>query len=184
VTQDNGACTFSYQFVSLPAGVYTLAFSSDATTFRGTAALTLPTTPIHDFPPTRRLQVGPTRTVGPTTFKLPSAAIAAAQAGDVIEIDSGTDYVDDNAFITAKQSYAARRRRGPPAPALHPVDKQRQGIWVNDGQNTTVEISSFPVRPWSTKTARESATRSPVSRCATAISTTTRTVFWAGTGSF
>jgi len=57
--------------------------------------------PIHDFPPTRRLQVGPTRTVGPTTFKLPSAAIAAAQAGDVIEIDSGTDYVDDNAFITA-----------------------------------------------------------------------------------
>src|SRR5258705_463091 len=37
VTQDNGACTFSYQFVSLPAGVYTLAFSSDATTFRCTA---------------------------------------------------------------------------------------------------------------------------------------------------
>jgi len=143
VTQDNGACTFSYQFVSLPAGVYTLAFSSDATTFRGTAALTLPTTPIHDFPPTRRLQVGPTRTVGPTTFKLPSAAIAAAQAGDVIEIDSGTDYVDDNAFITANN--LTLRGVGGARPHLRSTQliSNGKGIWVNDGQNTTVENIEF-----------------------------------------
>jgi hypothetical protein len=93
--QDNGACTFSYSFGTLPAGSYTVAFSSDGTTFRGVAAVTLPATSTHDFPPNRRLQVGPTRT-GANTFTVPSAAIAAAHAGDVIEIDAG-EYLDDNA---------------------------------------------------------------------------------------
>src|SRR5260221_2259936 len=137
VTQDNGACTFSYQFVSLPAGVYTLAFSSDATTFRGTAALTLPTTPIHDFPPARRLQVGPTR-----NFTVPSAAIAAAQAGDVIEIDAA-EYVDDNAFLTANN--LTLRGVGGARPHLRSTQliSNGKGIWVNDAQNTTVENIEF-----------------------------------------
>ena len=138
VTQDNGGCTFSYQFVSLPAGVYTLAFSSDATTFRGTATLTLPTTPTRDFPPARRLQVGPTR-----TFTVPSAAIAAAQAGDVIEIDSGTDYVDDNAVI--RTSNLTLRGVGGARPHLRSTQliSNGKGIWVNDAQNTTVENIEF-----------------------------------------
>ncbi|HKW39231.1 MAG TPA: hypothetical protein VJO54_15640, partial [Burkholderiales bacterium] len=41
-TQDTGACTFSYQFGSLPAGTYTVAFSNNGTTFRGVSTVTLP----------------------------------------------------------------------------------------------------------------------------------------------
>jgi len=141
VTQDNGACTFSYQFVSLPAGSYTVAFSSDGATFRGTASVTLPATFTHDFPPNRRLQVGPTRT-GPNTFTLPSAAIAVAQAGDLIEIDGGS-YVDDNAVLTTNN--LTLRGVGATRPHLsstQPIGNGK-GIWVNDAQNTTVENIEF-----------------------------------------
>jgi len=148
VTQDNGACTFSYQFVSLPGGVYTLAFSSDATSFRGTATLTLPTTPTHDFPPNRRLQVGPTRTVGPTTFKVPSAAIAAAQTGDVIEIDTA-EYVDDNAQWSTNN--LTLRGVGGTRPHLRSTQlinngsglANGKGIWVPQAQNVVVENVEF-----------------------------------------
>jgi hypothetical protein len=148
VTQDNGACTFSYQFVSLPGGVYTLAFSSDATTFRGAATLALPTTPTHDFPPNRLLRVGPTRTVGPTTFKVPSAAITAAQAGDVIEIDAA-DYVDDNAQWSTNN--LTLRGAGGARPHLRSTQLinngsglvNGKGIWVPQAQNVVVENVEF-----------------------------------------
>jgi len=141
VTQDNGACTFSYQFVSLPAGSYTVAFSSDGATFRGTASVTIPATFTHDFPPNRRLQVGPTRT-GPNTFTVPSAAIAAALAGDVIEIDVGS-YVDDNAVISTNK--LTLRGVGGARPHLSSTvpTSNGKGIWVNDAQNTTVENIEF-----------------------------------------
>jgi len=143
VTQDNGACTFSYQFVSLPAGPYTLAFSSDATTFRGTATLTLPTTPSHDFPAARRLQVGPTR-----TFTVPSAAIAAAQAGDVIEIDAA-DYVDDNAqWSTNNLTLRGVGGARPHLRSTQLIDNgsglaNGKGIWVPQAQNVVVENIEF-----------------------------------------
>jgi hypothetical protein len=159
VTQDNGACTFSYRFGTLAAGQYTVAFlnqadnpgANDAITFRGTATVTIAAgTATQDFPPTRRLQVGPTRTVGPTTFKLPSAAIAAAQAGDVIEIDAAL-YVDDNAVIPGAKSNLTLRGVGGARPHLHStqlIDNGNglvngKGIWVNDAQNTTVENIEF-----------------------------------------
>ena len=148
VTQDNGACTFSYQFLSLPGGVYTLAFSSDATTFRGTATLTLPATATHDFPPNRLLRVGPTRTVGPTTFKVPSAAIAAAQTGDVIEIDAA-DYVDDNAqWSTNNLTLRGVGGARPHLRSTQLIDNgsglaNGKGIWVPQAQNAVVENIEF-----------------------------------------
>jgi hypothetical protein len=143
VTQDNGACTFSYRFGALPGGVYTVAFSSDATTFRGTSTVTLPGTSTHDFPPARRLQVGPTR-----ALTVPSAAAAVAQAGDVVEIDAGL-YTDD--IVVWRQNNLTLRGVGGRA-HIHSTqiipfvsggtDQQNgKGIWVQAGstQNTTVE---------------------------------------------
>jgi hypothetical protein len=143
VTQDNGACTFSYRFSALPAGAYTVAFSSDATTFRGISTVTLPGTGTHDFPPARRLQVGPTR-----ALTVPSAAAAVALAGDVIEIDAGL-YIDD--IVVWRQSNLTLRGVGGRA-HIHSTkiipfvsggtDQQNgKGIWVQAGstQNTTVE---------------------------------------------
>jgi hypothetical protein len=134
--QDNGACTFSYSFGTLPAGSYTVAFSSDGTTFRGVAAVTLPATSTHDFPPNRRLQVGPTRAL--TT---PSAAKAVALNGDVIEIDAA-DYPDDNVVWT--QNNLTLRGVGGRAHLFStaPIGNGK-GIWVTDGQNTTVENIEF-----------------------------------------
>src|SRR5580765_1804422 len=143
VTQDNGACTFSYRFGALPAGAYTVAFRSDATTFRGISTVTLPCTGTHDFPPARRLQGGPTR-----ALTVPSAAAAVALAGDVIEIDAGL-YTDD--IVVWRQSNLTLRGVGGRAHThstkIIPfvsggTDQQNgKGIWVQAGstQNTTVE---------------------------------------------
>ena len=104
MTQDNGACTFSYRFGTMSAGAYTVALSSDGATFRGTATVTIATsgTADHPFPPNRRLQVGPAR-----TLKTPGAAQAVALNGDVIEIDAG-DYPDDNVTWSQDNLHLAR----------------------------------------------------------------------------
>jgi hypothetical protein len=97
----------------------------------------LPTTSTHNFPAAQLKQVGPTR-----TFSKPSAAIAAASAGDVIEIDAG-NYVDDNAVIST--SNLTLRGVGGARPHLsstQPIGNGK-GIWVNDAQNTTVENIEF-----------------------------------------
>ena len=143
VTQDNGACTFSYRFGVLPAGPYTVAFSSDGATFRGTSTLTLAATSIHDFPPNHRLQVGPTR-----TLKVPSDAYAVAANGDVIEIDAG-EYLDD--VVVWRQDNLTLRGVGGRAymhaTQIIPFDGtdrgNGEGIWVQKAQNTTVENIEF-----------------------------------------
>jgi hypothetical protein len=137
VTQDNGACTFSYQLLSLPNNTYTVALSSDATNFKGVATVTLPATATHDFAAAQLKQVGPTR-----AFITPSAAISVASPGDVIEIDPG-NYVDDNAVISAN-SLTLRGVGGvrPHLSSTQPIGNGK-GIWVNDAKNTTVENIEF-----------------------------------------
>jgi hypothetical protein len=139
-TQDNGACTFSYQFGALPANTYTVAVSNDGTTFRGISTVNVPATSTYNFPPNRLLRVGPTRT-GPNTFTVPSAAIAAAQTGDVIEIDAG-EYVDDNSVWGVNNLTL----RGVGGGRAHMRSTQLigngKGIWVTSN-NATVENIEF-----------------------------------------
>ena len=100
VNQDANACTFGYALPSLAPGTYTLAFTSQAQLDRPTQADTLNftgTTMVmvgnqalrRDFRPSSVLQVGPTR-----QFRTIAAAAAAANPGNVIEVDAGT-YLDD-----------------------------------------------------------------------------------------
>ncbi|HET7763736.1 MAG TPA: hypothetical protein VFK92_01455 [Burkholderiales bacterium] len=138
-TQDNGACTFSYQFGSLPAGTYTVAFSSNGATFRGTSTVTLPAASTYNFPPNRLLRVGPTR-VGPLTFAVPSAAIAAAQTGDVIEIDAGT-YVDDTS-VWGAGNLTLRGVGGRAHMQSTQLIANGKGIWVTSN-NAVVENIEF-----------------------------------------
>ena len=77
--------------------------------------------------------------VGPTEpFKLPSQAAAAAHNGDTIEIDAGT-YTDDVATFTANrltiEGVGGRAVIDDTGMAI----PNRKGIWVIDGNNTTVE---------------------------------------------
>ncbi|HMH16566.1 MAG TPA: hypothetical protein VK572_00310 [Burkholderiales bacterium] len=137
VTQNSGACTFSYRFGPIQAGSYTLAFSGDGVTFRGTTVVTLPGT--QDFLPNRRLQVGPMR-AGVNAFPVPSAAIAAAHAGDVIEIDAG-EYVDDNA-VWPVSNLTLRGVGGRAHMRSTQFIGNGKGIWVTSN-NATVENIEF-----------------------------------------
>jgi hypothetical protein len=149
VTQDNNACTFSYQLAGLADGTYTVAFTNQAAndtaaneniTFLGTAQVTVAGGgAFHNFLPTRRLQVGPTR-----TLKLPSDADAVAQNGDVIEIDAG-EYLNDNVVWT-NNNLTLRGVGGGRAHMRATVlipDANGKAIWVTAGQNTTVENIEF-----------------------------------------
>ena len=85
-----------------------------------------------------------TRQVGPgKTFATPCAAIAAAVAGDIIEIDSSVTYVGDVcAWSTPNLTI-----RGVGGQRAH-IDaggqnSQGKGIWVISGANTTVENIEF-----------------------------------------
>jgi hypothetical protein len=154
VTQDNNACTFSYQLAGLAAGTYTVAFTNQAAndtpanetiTFVGAAQVTVGAGggATHNFPPARRLQVGPTR-----TLKTPSAAAATAQSGDVIEIDAG-EYLDD--IVVWRQNNLTLRGIGGRAhmhsTQIIPFNGTDQGngkgIWVHSAQNMTVENVEF-----------------------------------------
>jgi hypothetical protein len=152
VTQDNGACTFSYQLTGLTAGTYTVAFTNqaandnpatnDAITFSGTAQVTVGAGggAVHDFLPARRLQVGPTR-----GLLRPSAAAAVALDGDVIEIDAG-EYLDD-VVVWHRNNLTLRGVGGGRAHvrATHiiPFDGtdtgNGKGIWVTSANNISVE---------------------------------------------
>lgn len=154
VTQDNGVCTFSYRLGMLLAGTYTVAFvnqtdnpaADDAITFRGTAQVTVTGggTTIHNFLPSRLLQVGPSR-----SLLRPSAAAAVALDGDVIEIDAG-EYLDDivvwrrnNLTLRGVGGGRAHQR----ATQIIPFNGTDQGngkaIWVTAGRNIAVENIEF-----------------------------------------
>jgi hypothetical protein len=147
VTQDNNACTFSYQVAALAPGTYTVAFTNqaandttadEAIAFLGTAQVTVGSGgAAHDFAPNRRLQVGPTR-----TLKFPSAAAAIAQDGDVIEIDAA-EYLDDNVSWT-RNNLTLRGVGGGRAHLRSTTSiANGKGIWVTFGRNTTVENIEF-----------------------------------------
>jgi hypothetical protein len=148
VTQDNGACTFGYRFDTLAAGTYTVAFTNqaandnpatdDAITFTGTATVTIPATGgiANNFLPVRILQVGPTR-----ALTKPSAAVATARDGDVIEIDTGV-YDGDVASWSAN-NLTLRGVGGRAHMRANGADAQGKGTWVISGNNTTVENIEF-----------------------------------------
>jgi len=148
VTQDNNACTFGYQVAGLATNTYTVAFinqadnpgANDAITFIGTTQVTVGAGggAVKNFLPTKTpLQVGPTR-----TLKLPSAAKAVAANGDVIEIDAGDFYADDNVVWT-QNNLTLRGVGGRAHLRSTQLIGNGKGIWVTDGQNTTVENIEF-----------------------------------------
>ncbi len=148
VNQETGSCSWGYQFGSLPSGQYTLAFTNqaandnaaanDAITFTGTTAISVqsgnPTT--HDFAALRTLRVGSGK-----TYTRPSAAIAAASDGDVIEIDAGT-YTGDVATLY-RNNLTLRGVGGYAHLAANGANAGGKGTWVVKGNNTTVENIEF-----------------------------------------
>jgi hypothetical protein len=149
VTQDNGACTFRYRFDSLAAGVYTLAFTSqaasdnpsmdDAISFVGTTTVTIPASggTVENFAPTARvLKVGPGK-----QFAKPSAAAASAQAGDVIEIDAGA--YDSDAATWDNDRLTLRGVGGRAHMRSNGAAVQGKGIWVISGNDVVVENIEF-----------------------------------------
>jgi hypothetical protein len=84
------------------------------------------------------LRVGPGR-----PFAVPSRAIAAARDGDVIEIDAAGRYDGDVAVIRAKG--LTLRGLGPGRPRLDAQGKSAagKGIWVQYGDDLTVENVEF-----------------------------------------
>jgi hypothetical protein len=156
VRQDNG-CTWSYQLGSLPSGQYTVAFTDQAASdapnandpivFKGTMTIQVQSgTPVtKNFAAARVLRVGPGR-----SYATPRAASAAAQNGDVVEIDAG-EYRDD--VTVWRQDNLTLRGVGGGRAYMHatriipytPGNDQENGmgIWVTQGKNTSVENIEF-----------------------------------------
>ncbi len=156
VTQDANACTFRYSVTNLPAGTYTVALTSeaqndqvgvnDSITFSRKATVTIGTSALsQDFAASRVLRVGS----GKTYSKIADAA-AAAQDGDVIEVDAGT-YPDD--VIVWRQNHLVVRGVGGGRAHVQGNrvigiasgdDRQNgKGLWVTEGSGIRVENIEF-----------------------------------------
>lgn len=148
VTQDSGACTWSYRFGSLPVGTYTVAFTNqaaaddpltgDTIAFVGTTSISTSAVPgtIHNFTAAHVLHVGPTR-----SFDRPSAAAAVAQDGDVIEIDAGV--YDSDAAVWSANRLTLRGVGGRAYLRANGVSVQGKGTWVIAGDDASVENIEF-----------------------------------------
>lgn len=149
VTQDNGACTWSYRFDAPAAGTYTIAFTNqaandspstnDAISFVGASTVTLGSggAVVRNFAPTGRvLRVGPGK-----PFAMPSAAAAAAQSGDIIEIDAGT--YDSDAAAWGGNRLTLRGVGGRAHLRSNGAAVQGKGIWVISGNDVVVENIEF-----------------------------------------
>lgn len=155
VTQDENACTFSYSFTGIVPGTYTIAFTNQAAsdvmgqdnvlTFVGTANITVGTSALaQNFAAARVLRVGSGK-----TYSKPSLAGAAAQDGDVIEIDAG-EYVDDHMVwrdnnITIRGVGGRAHMRGTVVrPFISGDDVNNgMGMWVIRSSNVVVENIEF-----------------------------------------
>ena len=84
----------------------------------------------------RRLRVGSTQ-----QYKTPSAAAAAAQDGDTIEIEAD-EYAGDVAVWSANR-LTIRGVNGMAHVAAHGKSAQQKAIWVIRGNDTTVEHIEF-----------------------------------------
>ena len=82
------------------------------------------------------LKVGPTR-----SYRVPSAAAAQVQDGDVVEIDAGV-YEGDVA-VWSKNNLILRGVGGRPHLKAGGASAQGKGTWVVAGRNTTVEHVEF-----------------------------------------
>lgn len=77
--------------------------------------------------------------VGPgKTYARPCAAIAAARAGDIIEIEGNTTYIGDVCYI-APSNLTIRGVRGRPKIDAGGKNAQGKGVYVVGGSNVTVE---------------------------------------------
>jgi hypothetical protein len=156
VSRDEGACTWRYAFTTLAPGQYTVAFTNqaasddaqrdDTISFTGTATVNIAAGGlVRDFAPARVLRVGPGRSY--TTLR---QVAAAAQSGDVIEIDAGV-YTDDivvwrqnNLTLRGVGAGRAHMRATREIPYIPGNDQQNgMGIWVARGNNTKVENIEF-----------------------------------------
>lgn len=154
VTQENNACTFSYEFSGVAPGSYTIAFTNqaasdtagvnDAINYIGTANITVASTFTQNFGAARVLKVGSGK-----TYAKPSAAYAAAVSGDVIEIDAG---VYQNDVVVWRQNNLTLRGVGGRAhmqgtqiiPYTSGVDTQNGvALWVTNGSGIVVENIEF-----------------------------------------
>ena len=139
VMQDAGACTFRYDLAGLPAGNYTVAFTSDnGATFKRSTAVTVVAGEVaaRNFTPARVLQVGPTR-----QFTHPSQVITGLRSGDVVEIDAG---VYDGPAIAWSTSNLTLRGVGGRAHMVAPATiSNGKGIWVTQATNIAVENIEF-----------------------------------------
>lgn len=155
-SQSPGSCLWNYSLAGLTAGTYTVAFtnqadadlpgSDDAIVFIGAATVTIPVggTASRDFSAARVLRVGLGR-----AYTTPSAAVAAAQNGDVIEIDAG-EYPDD--IVVWRQNDLTLRGIGGRAhlratrliPYAPGNDRENgMAIWVTKGARTVIENIEF-----------------------------------------
>lgn len=156
VTQTNNACTWTYAFGSLTPGSYTIAFTNEAANddpslndnilFSGTTNIDIVSgiNSNQNFAAANVLRVGPTR-----PYLTPSAAEAAANDGDVIEIDAGV-YMDD--ITVWRQNNITLRGVGGRAhlqatqliPYTPGNDRENgMGIWVTRGDGISVENIEF-----------------------------------------
>lgn len=147
VMQDSGTCTFSYDLGTLAAGDYTVAFTGDAASddpqandtidFYGAQTVSVGASgAIADFEAARVIRVGPGR-----PYQTVAAAAAAAQDGDVVEIEAGVYSADvaawyqNNLTLRGVGGFAHLRADG--------ADSQGKAIWVIAGNNVVVENIEF-----------------------------------------
>lgn len=155
VIQVENSCSWQYSIGLLPAGEYTLAFTTDAgkdtqdvddamvfnkvvNVSKGNSGLK------QNFVAKNILQVG-----GDKTYKTVMAAAAAASPGDVIEIDAGT-YVNDvvvwrdNNLTLRGVGGMAHMKSTQPIPYTPRNDQENgMGIWVTKANNIKVENIEF-----------------------------------------
>jgi len=155
VVQDDGGCGWSYNVFGLTPGEYTIAFTNqgalddsqqnDTIIFVGASTLMI-TAGVNskNIEPANILRVGPGR-----AYATPSAAAAAANDGDVIEIDNG-DYLDDvvvwrnNNLVLRGIGGRAHMKATQIIPYTSGNDRENgMGIWVTRGSNITVENIEF-----------------------------------------
>lgn len=155
VTQNPGACSWSYNFSNLDPGDYTLAFTNtasvdntttnDVLSFVKTTNFTIVNAHLqYNVTPDKILRVGPGRTY--TTL---SAASTAVVSGDVVEIDAGT-YVDDisvwrqNNITLRGVGGRAHLKANAVIQFISGSDSANgKGIWVIKGSNVQVENIEF-----------------------------------------
>jgi hypothetical protein len=147
VSQDAGACTFSYDTGDLSEGEYTIALVPDAGAdspqqddtvgFYGTGTVTVQSNGAAlDFQPANVVRVGPGR-----ALQTVAEAADVAQDGDVVEIDAGlypgdvAVWYQDNLTLRGVGGYAHLRADGQYV--------QGKGIWVIAGNDVVVENIEF-----------------------------------------